>query len=65
MLGIQGESLPLITMEEATDFLNTGDSDENMRQFKEELDEAKNNGVYMEPVRGGGAPSDTSGNSGQ
>ena len=54
MLGIQGESLPLITMEEATDFLNTGDSDENMKQFKEELDEAKKNGVYMEPIRGGG-----------
>jgi capsid protein len=65
MLGIQGESLPLITMEEATDFLNTGDSDENMKQFKDELDEAKTNGVYMEPVRGGGAPSNTSGNSGQ
>jgi capsid protein len=54
MLGIQGESLPLITMEEATDFLNTGDSDENMKQFKLELDEAKESGVYMEPIRGGG-----------
>jgi capsid protein len=62
MLGVQGESLPLITMEEATDFLNTGDSDENMKQFKEELDEAKANGVYIEPIRGGGAPSDTQGN---
>jgi capsid protein len=57
MLGIQGESLPLITMEEATDFLNTGDSDENMKQFKDELDEAKTNGVYMEPIRGGGQSS--------
>jgi capsid protein len=63
MLGLQGESLPLITMEEATDFLNTGDSDENMKQFKEELDEAKSNGVYMEPVRGGGQPNQNSGSS--
>lgn len=58
MLGEQAASLPLTTMERATDMLNQGDSDENMQQFKEELNEAKTNGVYLEPVRGG-APNQT------
>lgn len=58
MLGEQAASLPLTTMERATDMLNQGDSDENMQQFMEELNEAKKNGVYLEPVRGG-APAAT------
>lgn len=34
--------------------LNQGDYDENIKQFAEELQDAKDQDVYIEPVRGGG-----------
>jgi len=55
MLGENGASLPLTTAENATEMLNQGDYDENLKQFEEELDDAKQRKVYIEPVRGGGS----------
>ncbi len=54
MLGENAASVPLTTMENATEMLNQGDYDENIKQFAEELDESKDLGVYVEPIRGGG-----------
>jgi capsid protein len=54
MLGENGASIPLTTAENATEMLNQGDYDENIKQFAEELDDAKELEVYIEPVRGGG-----------
>jgi capsid protein len=54
MLGDNGASIPLTTAENATEMLNQGDYDENIKQFAEELDDAKDLEVYIEPVRGGG-----------
>lgn len=54
MLGENGKSIPLTTAENAAEILNQGDYDENIKQFAEELQEAKDLNVYMEPVRGGG-----------
>lgn len=53
MLGTQADSLPLTTMERATDMLNQGDSDENLKQFAEELQDAKDQEVYLAPALGG------------
>lgn len=55
MLGENGASIPLTTAENATEMLNQGDYDENLKQFAEELEDAKDKEVYIEPVRGGGA----------
>ena len=54
MLGENGASIPLTTAENATEMLNQGDYDENIKQFAEELQDAKDQNVYIEPVRGGG-----------
>lgn len=54
MLGDNAASLPLTTLENATEMLNQGDYDENAKQFAEELQEAKDMNVYIEPIRGGG-----------
>lgn len=54
MLGTNAESIPLTTMENAAEMLNQGDFDENLKQFSEELQDAKNTNVYVEPIRGGG-----------
>lgn len=48
LLGSNADHLPLITLERATENMNTGDSDDNMAQFAEELKEAYNLGI--EPV---------------
>ena len=54
MLGENGASIPLTTAENAAEMLNQGDFDENLKQFAEELEDAKKQKVYIEPVRGGG-----------
>jgi capsid protein len=53
MLGENGKSIPLITVEQACDMLNTGDSDENIKQFSEELHDVKELDIYIQPNQGG------------
>lgn len=48
-LGTLGESIPLTTVEQATEVLNGGDSDSNAEQFAEELNQAKELGIFQEP----------------
>lgn len=48
-LGITGESIPLTTVEAATEILNGGDSDHNMEQYAEELEMSKSLGLKPEP----------------
>ncbi len=48
-LGITAESIPLTTVEAATEILNGGDSDHNMEQFAEELEKSKSLGLRPEP----------------
>lgn len=48
-LGITGESIPLTTVEQATEMLSGGDSDHNMEQYAEELEESKALGIKPEP----------------
>lgn len=47
-LGSRADSIPLITLEQATEELNGGDSDNNITQFAEELKQAKDLGVLRE-----------------
>jgi capsid protein len=49
-LGDTGASIPLTTVEAATESLNSGDSDENIAQYAEELAEVKKLGIKVEPV---------------
>lgn len=49
-LGESGANIPLTTVEEATEELGGGDSDQNMLQFAEELKEAKRLKVIPDPV---------------
>jgi capsid protein len=44
-LGTTGASIPLTTVEAATEALNGGDSDQNMLQYAEELKESKTLGI--------------------
>lgn len=48
-LGLTGESIPLTTVEAATEILNGGDSDHNMEQYAEELQKSKDLGLKPEP----------------
>lgn len=49
MLGDTAASMPLTTMEQATELLNEGDSEANMIQFAEELKRSKSLGLKPEP----------------
>jgi capsid protein len=49
-LGIAADNIPLTTVEEATEELGGGDSDQNLLQFAEELKEAKRLKVIQDPV---------------
>jgi capsid protein len=49
-LGIAADNIPLTTVEEATEELGGGDSDQNLLQFSEELKEAKRLKVIQDPV---------------
>jgi capsid protein len=48
-LGITAESIPLTTVEAATEALNGGDHAHNMEQYAEELEESKALGLKPEP----------------
>jgi capsid protein len=48
-LGITAESIPLTTVEAATEALSGGDSDHNMEQYSEELALSKTYGLRPEP----------------
>lgn len=48
-LGITAESMPLTTLEAATEILNGGDSGHNMEQFADELETSKTLGLKPEP----------------
>jgi capsid protein len=48
-LGITAESIPLTTVEAATEILNGGDSDHNMEQYSFELEMSKALGLKPEP----------------
>ncbi len=49
-LGVTGAAIPLSTVERETEALNTGDSDENMEQYAEELAESIKNGIKIPEV---------------
>lgn len=49
-LGPLGAAIPLTTIERATEVLQGGDSESNMRQFAKEVEEAKTLGLKQEPV---------------
>jgi capsid protein len=51
-LGTTGASIPLTTVEAATERLNAGESDENMEQYAEEVKAAKKLGIYQETPTG-------------
>lgn len=51
-LGITADSIPLTTVEAATERLNSGESDENIEQYAEELKTAKKLGVYFDSNAG-------------
>lgn len=48
-LGITGDSIPLTTVEQATEMLSAGDGDHNMEQYSEELEMSKTLGIKPEP----------------
>lgn len=48
-LGDTGNSIPLTTVEAATEALNGGDSDANMEQYAKELDQSKKLNIKPEP----------------
>ncbi|MCK4522210.1 MAG: phage portal protein, partial [Nanoarchaeota archaeon] len=47
-LGDKAESIPLTTIEQATEALNAGDSVSNMNQFAKELEKSKDLGITVE-----------------
>lgn len=49
-LGALGVNIPLTTAEKATEVLDGGDSESNMRQFAEELADMKENGIEISPA---------------
>lgn len=49
-LGDAGKNLPLTTLEAATEALNSGDSDNNMRQYSEELKYAETLEIPMDNI---------------
>jgi capsid protein len=56
-LGAAGVDYPLTTGEAATESLNGGNADANVKQFAEELKESKKLGIKVDPVPvAGGAP---------
>jgi len=56
-LGSLGASIPLTTVEDATETLSSGDSDSNMEQFSKELETAKELKIFREPQAPRGTPS--------
>jgi capsid protein len=57
-LGASAKDIPLTTVERATEVLNSGDSDQNMAQYAEELKLSKDLGIISEepladPPKGG------------
>ena len=50
-LGAMGATIPLTTVEAATEALNGGDSDQNLQQFSQEMKEAKKLGVMPPPKK--------------
>jgi capsid protein len=48
-LGPMAATIPLTTVEAATEALNSGDSDQNIQQFADEINEAKKLGIKPEP----------------
>jgi capsid protein len=49
-LGVTGASIPLTTVEKATEALNGGESDSNLKQYAKELDQSKKLKVVLDPV---------------
>lgn len=55
-LGIAGDAMPLMNLEDATEAVGSGDSDSNLEQFAEELKTSKKLGIKIEvPPPGGQA----------
>jgi capsid protein len=50
-LGDTAKNIPLTTVEQATEALNSGDSDSNLEQYAEELKEAIRLGVALDPTQ--------------
>ncbi len=57
-LGDTGNSIPLSTVEQETEMLNTGDSDANLEQYAEELEYSKKLGIKPEPLPVAPKPAD-------
>ena len=49
-LGLTGDSLPLTTLEAATEALNGGESRHNLEQYSKELKSSKDLGIFEEPI---------------
>ena len=49
-LGLTGESLPLITLEAATEALSGGEANHNMEQYAEELQKSKDLKIFEQPM---------------
>jgi hypothetical protein len=49
-LGLTGDSLPMTTLEAATEALNSGDSNSNMEQYANELNKSKALKIFEEPI---------------
>lgn len=49
-MGERGKNIPLTTVEEATEALNSGDADSNIKQFANELKESEELGLITEVV---------------
>jgi hypothetical protein len=47
---LTGDSLPMTTLEAATEALNSGDSNSNMEQYANELNKSKALKIFEEPI---------------
>ena len=54
-MGERGKNIPLTTVEDATESLNSGDADSNIKQFANELHEAEEIGLVTEVIPVAGA----------
>lgn len=50
MMGETGKTIPLITVEAATEKLNNGESHENMLQYAQELKDSIKEGIVVQPI---------------
>jgi capsid protein len=57
-LGTLADNIPLMTVEQATEILNGGESDENIEQFAEEIKHCEDSGLDLNPAPPVAVPAD-------